>query len=233
MLSKPYRNNPVPLILCTCLMLLAHSLKAQISVAFTPDKTAGCPPLFVSFTNNTTGASALATYTWNFGNGNTITTSDAVTPVSAVYTIGQPDTITLTVNDRGKTFSQSEIINVYKGPTVAFTVNDSIGCLPLTSVFASTATPGNGTISNYFWDFGDGNTLSTTSPTAGNTYNFSGTHSVTLTVTNSQGCTGSLVKPALITILPSVTAAFKADLTTLCSLNQRVLFHNNTTGPGR
>ena len=233
MLSKPYRNNPVPLILCTCLMLLAHSLKAQISVAFTPDKTAGCPPLFVSFTNNTTGASALATYTWNFGNGNTISTSDAVTPVSAVYTIGQPDTITLTVNDRGKTFSQSEIINVYKGPTVAFTVNDSIGCLPLTSVFASTATPGNGTISNYFWDFGDGNTLSTTSPTAGNTYNFSGTHSVTLTVTNSQGCTGSLVKPALITILPSVTAAFKADLTTLCSLNQGVLFHNNTTGPGR
>ncbi len=44
-----------------------------------------------------------------------------------------------------------------------------------------------GTVASYAWNFGDGNTLVTSSPTTSHTYTTSGTFTVTLTVTNSQG----------------------------------------------
>lgn len=37
---------------------------------FTMDKTGGCSPVNINFTNLTSGASASAKYSWDFGNGN-------------------------------------------------------------------------------------------------------------------------------------------------------------------
>ena len=229
---RALRKTSVILTTLTCLLLGNSKLQAQLIANFSPDKTGGCSPLTVSFTNTTTGASASATYSWNFGNGNTITTSDAVTPVAATYFAAQTYTVTLTVHDGGRTSSKSVVLNVYKSPGVDFTVSNPTGCLPLTTSFSSVSVPGDGFITNYFWDFGDGNTLSTSSPTVSNTYNFAGGHSVSLTVTNSFGCTNTRKKDNLVMVFPAVTAAFTADSTTLCSLSDPVQFKNLSTGGG-
>ena len=210
----------------------SFSLQAQLVANFTPSKTAGCSPLAISFLNTTIGASAAASYTWNFGNGNSITTNDAITPVAATYFTPQNYTVTLTVHDGAQTASKSINITVYKSPTIDFSISSTTGCVPFAPTFTSIATPGDGTITNYFWDFGDGNTLSTTSPTATNTYLFAGTYSVSLTVTNSDGCTSTLKKNNVIIALPALSPAFTADSTTLCSLSDPVLFNNTSTGAG-
>ncbi|HCL84415.1 MAG TPA: hypothetical protein DIC22_10590, partial [Chitinophagaceae bacterium] len=175
---------------------------AQLTADFTPSVTSGCSPLAVSFVNTSTGTSPSSVYTWNFGNGNGITTGIKNNPVAATYFTGQVYTVTLTVHDGLQTSSKTELITVYKGPVISFTSNNSIGCSPLLVNFSSVVNPGDGTITGYFWDFGDGNTISTNSGSVSNTYLFPGTYSVSLTVTNSFGCTNTLKKTDMITVYP-------------------------------
>jgi len=205
-------------------------LSAQVIANFNPSKSGGCSPLAVGFTNTTTGASHSATYTWNFGNGNTITTGDSSLPVGATYSIPQSYTVTLTVIDGAQVSSKSVLIIVHQGPTLDFSASVDSGCVPLSTVFTGVGIPGDGFISGYFWDFGDGNTLSTSLATVGKTYNFPGTYTVGLSVTNSFGCSSTLQKKNMITVFPAVTAAFTADSTLLCNLSDPVQFQNNSTG---
>ncbi len=205
---------------------------AQLSANFSLDKSAGCSPLTVTFTNKTTGASPAATYNWNFGNGNSVNTSDGVTPVGATYFIPQLYVVTLTVHDGAATSSKTVTITVFKGPVVDFSVSNTVGCIPLSTSFTSLATPGDGSITSYFWDFGDGNTLLTSSPGVTNIYKFAGNYSVSLTVTNSNGCSNTLKKTDIITVLPQIIPAFSSDSTTLCNISDPVQFNNMTTGSG-
>ncbi len=213
-------------------LLIAGSLKAQLQANFTLSATGGCTPLEVTFTNTSTGASASAQYTWTFGNGNGVGPSAFTPTVSAVYAAPQTYTATLTVTDGGNTSTKSVNITVYPKPTVSFTYTHNTGCIPLTTYFTSASTAGAGSITNYFWDFGDGNTLSTTNSTAYNTYSFAGTYSPNLTVTNSYGCTNSLTLSNIVTVYPAVEANFIADSTTLCNINDPIHFTNTSTGPG-
>src|SRR4029077_16865141 len=106
----------------------------------------------------------------------------------------------------GNSSTVSSVINVYKTPSVDFSYSNNSGCQPLNSTFSAVATPGDGYITSYFWDFGDGHTLNTTSSNVSNIYNFPGTYSVNLTVTNSFGCTGTIQKKNIINVMPGVTA---------------------------
>jgi PKD repeat protein len=56
---------------------------------------------------------------------------------------------------------------------------------------ASASVSPTGTLSNYSWDFGDGNTLDTSNPLTEHVYTLDGTYTVTLTVTNSAGTSTS------------------------------------------
>src|SRR5664279_2426326 len=81
---------------------------AQLTANFTPSVTSGCSPLAVSFVNTSTGTSPTSIYTWNFGNGNGITTSVKNNPVSATYFVGQIYTVTLTIKDGANTSTISK-----------------------------------------------------------------------------------------------------------------------------
>jgi len=66
--------------------------------------------------------------------------------------------------------------------------SETVQCAGMPTTFdASASVSPTGTIANYFWDFGDGNTLSTTNPTVMHTYMASGNFDVSLTVTNTAG----------------------------------------------
>jgi PKD repeat protein len=142
------------------LLLFSFSANAQLQAGFTTDKAGGCSPLTIDFTNTTTGASANAIYKWDLGNSNT----SALPNAAATYIQEQTYSVTLTVTDAGKSSSATRQISVYKRPAVDFSFDTKKGWLPLAVNFAATATPGEGTIANYFWDFGDGNTSTATTP---------------------------------------------------------------------
>jgi gliding motility-associated-like protein len=214
------------------LLTAASSVSAQLVADFTASKTSGCSPLTVSFVNTSTGTSASSSYTWSFGNGNGITTGVKNNPVSATYFVGQVYTVTLTVHDGAQTSTKSITLTVFKTPAISFTASSTVGCAPLKVNFNSTINPGDGTITNYFWDFGDGNTLANSSGSVSNTYLFPGTYSVSLTVTNSFGCTSTLKNVGMITIYPALSPSFNVDSTAICSVAQPVAFHNTSTGDG-
>src|SRR6478752_3769179 len=160
--------------------------KAQLVADFIPSTTAGCSPLAVNFVNTSTGTTASSVYTWTFGNGNGITTTVKNNPVSATYFNGQNYTVTLTVNDGVKSSTISKIITVFKKPAINISAARTVGCAPLHVDFTSVLTPGDGTITGALWNFGDGNTQSSTGA-ATNIYQFPGTYTVSLTATNSFG----------------------------------------------
>ena len=92
-------------------------------------------------------------------------------------------------------------------PTANFT--SSVSGLTATFTDSSTDPQGNATITGHSWNFGDGTTSTTTSPS--HTYGVAGTYTVTETVTDSGGLTGS--KSASVT----VTGGGGCSGTVLCS----------------
>jgi gliding motility-associated-like protein len=213
-----------------CILCGSLRVHAQLQAAFTADKTAGCSPLTVNFSNTSKNASATATYTWNFGNGNALTTADAVDPVAAIYYTPRTYRVTLTVKDKGKTSRIARDIIVYKNPTVQFTMTPAEGCSPLTVVLNSTSDPGSGTISQYFWDFGDGRTLQTAGGTQTEVFSVAGTYTPSLTVTNSRSCSASLSIPGGVVVLPKPEAAFSTTTPNLCHVSDTARFTNTSAG---
>lgn len=84
-------------------------------------------------------------------------------------------------------------------PSASFTVS----CTLLTCSFDATASDDpDGTITDYAWSFGDGQTASGSSPTRSHTYASGGSRTVTLTVTDDDGLTSTTTRVAS----PSATA---------------------------
>ena len=129
---------------------------------FTPGKTSGCSPLAVSFMNIQHGASAGATYIWNFGNGNGISTTTEIPrlppPILQVRTIPFPYR-----QGRRTNRYKNSVITVYKSPVIDFSITNTLGCLPLTPVLLdceSRRRNGN----RLFLGFRNGKTMNTSGP---------------------------------------------------------------------
>ena len=216
------------LILFFCCSI-AGNMYAQLQANFTASKAAGCSPLSVAFSNTTTGASAAAKWQWSLGNGNSSTLKEP----GATYFTENQYTVTLTVTDGAATSSKSMTVTVYKKPTVDFSVSPPKGCTPLPVNFTSSTTAGDGTVSNYLWDFGDGSTIQGAGyATAAHTYTLPGTMSATLNVTNSFGCYTTLTKAAVVEVVIGITPIFIQSATTLCKAGESVTFTNSSTGSG-
>lgn len=203
------------------------TLHAQLQANFNPDKSGGCFPLTVNFTNLST-APASATYLWDFGNGNTSALKDA----SAIFIQEQPYTVKLTVTHNGQSSTKTMTIEVYKRPTVNFTANSVKGCIPFDVTFTAQAQPGSGSVASYYWDYGDGFTGQAFGPTINHIYNTKQPATVNLTVKNNFGCATTVVKPDYIDAIPSLTVDFDASKQILCQVTDPVQFTNKSKGPG-
>jgi len=202
----------------------AQSLTAN----FTADKTAGCLPLKVTFTNTTSGAVSDATYKWEFDNGNTSTIPNP----SAIFYEERDYNVKLTVTSGGKTSVQTKKITVHKKPSIDFDINIQKGCFPLEVTLSAKQAPENSTIVSYAWDFGDGNTNVNKNAAVKHTYNAAQQPTVSLTITDNFGCYNTLEKPKAVNVLPGIKIDFAADKQVLCKVSDPIQFTNNTTGPG-
>lgn len=191
-----------------CTALFTGAVAQNPVASFTVDRTAGCVPLTVTFTN--TSQNAVSWY-WDFGNGNFSTSQH---PVNVYHNTGNYTVKLIAYNASGQADSVTLQGYIQPGlsPVLDFVASTTIQCL------------GSGTInftnqSQYFdaclWDFGDGNTSTTLNPL--HQYAAPGVYTVTLIGYNTAlGCTSSLSKNALITVLSTPTAQFTSGQTSTC-----------------
>jgi ELWxxDGT repeat protein len=144
---------------------------------FTSDVSAGCYPLPVSFTDQSSNANS---WSWDFGDGITSTLQNP----SHVYTSLGTFTVKLIIDmGNGCTDEKTSTITV-QPPIAAFAANPLVGCsLPHTVFFTDQSTLPD----TWFWDFGDGTSSTLQNPV--HNYTTQGTFQVLLTVTDTiWGC---------------------------------------------
>ena len=213
------------LLLMIC-VLWSVPVFAQLPVPdFSATPLSGCAPLEVNFTNLSTDARSQQ---WDLGNGVTSTQTNP----STLYTTPGVYTVTLTVtNENGsQTLTRTNYITVFANPAPEFSVNNQSGCFPLRASFQDLSTPGTGSLVSWNWSFGNGATSTQQNPLY--IYTTSGSYFVSLTVTNSDGCSRTIVKPDFINVSTGVQAAFNFSAPQTCSPPDTIRFQNQSAGPG-
>jgi PKD repeat protein len=103
---------------------------------------------------------------------------------------------------------QSQLSNA--APTAAFTASCDTNDTSCT-FNASGSSDSDGSVVSYAWNFGDGTSDTTTTPSEQHTYATSGGYQVTLTVTDNDGGTGSATHPVAAGVSPAQPVSFVAD----------------------
>ena len=214
---------------------MSHTFKSLqvIQASFITDKTQGCGPLTVNFTNRSTSLTN-TTFQWDFGNGQI---SSEVSPGGIVF---QPDpsgkdknyTITLTATSScGVSDPFTATILVRGAAKSVFSPQKTTGCSPLTVAFTNTSPAASNT--TYTYDFGDGSSPVTTTDRSNVNHVFTTNVTKTFTVKmTASGACGEHTSEHLITVLPSTV---KAELV-VNGPDKRgcapftVPFYNNSTG---
>ncbi len=107
--------------------------------------------------------------------------ADAIGPT--ITGLGRPDAIAIVPNQPPHAAFSATPSPVLRGDPVSFDAG------------ASFDPDSSDPIARYEWDFGDGGGTVVGGPTADHTYAFGGTYTVTLTTTDAEGCSTSIVFP--------------------------------------
>ena len=197
-------------------------------VNFTALAATACKaPLTVNFQDISPDA---VDWQWDFGDGNTSTQQNP----SHQYTAEGQYNVTLTITSRlgcTNTLTQPAFVRIIK-PTVAFGNAPTGGCAPFTFTPTANAVAIDG-VSSYFWEYGDGYTATTTTPSGpGHAYLVPGSYTIKLTITTNGGCTESveLINGIRVGTLP--TANFSVTPTDACASDAINFTDLSTATPG-
>jgi PKD repeat protein len=190
-----------PNVLSASTIANLYSLGAPVAAnvlptaAFTSTVTGKSVALDASTSTDTDGT--VVSYAWDFGDGTSQVASASAT-ASHTYTTAGSYIVTLTVIDNSGGSATANhlttIVQVNNPPSAIF----SQSAVNLAASFDATgSSDSDGTIAAYAWDFGDG--APGTGATASHTYAAGGTYSVTLTVTDNQGATTSVIHSLTVT----------------------------------
>ncbi|MBQ4476307.1 MAG: PKD domain-containing protein [Bacteroidales bacterium] len=163
-----------------------------VEASFVVDGTFSCDyPYTVQFTNTSLGDDV--SYRYDVGLG--------------PYNLRSEENPEVTYNQNGiyetsfTAYTSAGCYDTFDGPTIVvnhpegFLMSNSCGnCVPATISFDHDVlyTP-NSEIVDFFWDFGDGTTLHTSSPPVNHTYTEQGVYFPTLTITDRNGCTATSI----------------------------------------
>ncbi len=155
---------------------------------FTANPLTGSVPLRIQFASKSSGGSgAIASWSWNFGDGTPVSTEQA--PLHTYATPGFYDVeLTITTGYGSDAEHKSLYVNATGAvvmPEAAFEGAPTVGPVPLTVQFTDHSVPGSANITAWAWDFGDGQSSTLANPS--HTYDSAGSYPVTLRVTTSAG----------------------------------------------
>jgi PKD repeat protein/subtilisin family serine protease len=175
----------------------------------------------IDFTDQSTGNPT--SWAWDFGDGSTSTLQNP----SHVYNTQSAFNISLVVtNDCGTdALTTPNMVMALNppAPVAAFSLSPNTGCAPLEVAFTDEST---GTINSWLWDFGDGATDTTASPT--HTYTVAGSYDVSLTVANESGPNTATSVGAVVVDGPPA-ASFTASAAAIAP-GESVSFTDTSTG---
>lgn len=189
-------SGPLGSCTSTATITTGTAVAVPITAAFTADTINGTAPLTVTFTDTSTGTPT--SWLWDFGDG---TTSTVQNP-SHTFTTPGNYTTSLTVTNATGSGSSTQIITVNPpaAPAASFTHNYVNGtATPSNVTFTNTST---GIINSYHWDFGDGTSSTSMSPSKN--YTTAGIYQVILTVSGPGG-SSSASQTLNIGVVPSAS----------------------------
>jgi gliding motility-associated-like protein len=153
-------NYTITLTAVTGTCSLQFTIPIEVTISPVANFTAanGCEATPVNFINTTTGGSAANQYTWDFGGGNTSTLANPT------YTFTTPGvkTVKLKVVDGTCTDEITKTVTIYEVPKTNFTYNSA--CVNDTIQFTDLSLLSTGVVTNWNWDFGNGQTASIKNP---------------------------------------------------------------------
>jgi gliding motility-associated-like protein len=171
------------------------------------------------------------TFNWNFDDGNTSTQPHTVHQYNDPGTYNVNLYVELTYPQPTGHICKSDstfVLTVDPLPRPDFTASPVEGCEPLNVQFSDLSQdilPG----AVYSWEFGDGDSAETSSPS--HTYEAYGKYPVTLTVANTERCVVTVSKPDFISVYPNPVANFYADPWITTMDNPIINFYDSTEIP--
>ncbi|MEA3445527.1 MAG: PKD domain-containing protein [Bacteroidota bacterium] len=223
----PFNLKNTATIILIAFFLIPYGLNAQFSSDFNASPTQGCSPLLVTFTPTYQSATS---YHWSFGNSNG---SDSMIVIATYVASGSSTssfTVSLTVTEGANTSTSTQTITVFPDPVAGFFVSDqsNTGCVPLTTNFTDNSSATGANIISWYWDFGDGSSATfSTGTDPSHVYTFGGfDYSVSLEVTDANGCTNLYHVPNFVHPSGLPIISFSADTTQFCQLPAPVQFLN-------
>ena len=179
------------------------TLPVAPSAAFNVSPASGYYPLAVTFTDTSSGD--ITNRYWDFGDGSVTNITSA--GIVHTYTAAGTNTVRLIVTGPAgaSTNTQTAAVTVAApvAPTAAFSATPVSGTAPLNVSFTDSST---GSITNRFWDFGDGVTTNTVATSLSHLYTSAGTRTVKLIVSGPAGAATN-TQTGLITVTAAVGGA--------------------------
>lgn len=174
------------------------------------------------FSNSSNISSGSISYTWHFGDGGV---SVSASPSKSYTAYGLYNVRLLSVSDKSCNDTISKLMRVYSQPQAQFAISNASQCLKGNSTSFSNFTTNADGVPVYLWNFGDGNTSSTTSPV----YKFSnsGTYNVKLLAVSVFGCRDSITKTTVIH--PQAVPGFSVNDSDQCLSGNQFVFSNNSS----
>jgi gliding motility-associated-like protein len=186
-----------------------------------------CSNSLITFIDSSKIASGnIAKWHWNFGNGDSLTTSNN-SVVSKTYNSAGDYIVSLSVENANgcKSSVFRKTVTISPSPIVNFEMPGV--CLPTgIANFTNLSTISNGTVNDlsYVWNFGDGTTSTDKNPK--HTYTSGGAVDVKLTATSNIGCSKDTTK-RLSNIYSQPRAAFSYNPASLC-VSDSIRFTDNS-----
>lgn len=132
------------------------------------------------------------------------------------------------VDQNGCTATANVNVTVNGIPTAALSGDLLSGCAPLCVNFSDLSTVlAPSTVSQWSWDFGDGNVSTLQNPS--HCYTTPGVYSVTLTVSTGNGCTNTITMTNYINVFVNPLAAFTVSPQPTTILNSQLYFTDAST----
>ncbi|MEO1409701.1 MAG: PKD domain-containing protein [Bacteroidota bacterium] len=206
---------------------------AQVTVDFTANRTSGCGFLQVGFTDlSSSSAGNIVAWNWDFDGA----TAGVQNPGNVFSNPGRYTICLSVTDDQGNTGQacKTDYIQVYTVPEPDFEADPEAGCAPLNVVFTDLTTAGEGAITERIWGVGGVNGViidDGSSPTVQNDYPLPDNYTISLTVSDANGCSNTVTKSNYVRVNQAPPIDVSAAIRDACEPPFVVDFVNNDPRP--